>query len=347
MAIRRSKEKEGTKRPRVSKLSAPAARINRAAGEGDIARAELALHSRPGDQHHIVDPSLAWLEDALEKARPSLLSFDGVVGVGLGFRASKGTQTREPCITVLVKKKVSTDQLSRKGHRALPKFKRIDKRKIKVDVVQLGELQPHRGIGDDIGPVRPRLAGTLGVFARDTASNVTVAITAMHVSGVNEVPAPGVTSVDFSAPSRLANGTSPVFARLVRGTMSQIDAAKLELVDPHPTGGIIPGLGPIAGWRPLTYPGDMQTTVFMFGAVSGLTQGFITNTSMDLLSDNLKSTIIVNIPSASGDSGAVLVDSQRFVLGFLVGEGNAALGQNLRIFCPAGLVFGLLGCDIP
>ncbi|AQT61245.1 hypothetical protein [Cellvibrio sp. PSBB023] len=347
MATNRPKENEGIKRPRVARLTASAARLNRAVREGDIARAELALRSHPDSPHHIVDPSLAWLEGALEKVRPSLLSYEGVVGVGLGFRASKGTQTREPCITVFVKKKVSQDQLSKKRHRALPKFKRIDRRTIKIDVVQFGELQPHAGIGDDIGPMTSRLAGTIGLFARDTLSNVTVAITAMHVSGVREVPSPVVTSIDFSTPSRLTNGSSPLFARLIRGTMSQIDAAKLELLNPHSTGGLIPGLGPIAGWRPLTYPGDMQTTVFMFGAVSGLTQGFITNTSMDLLSDNLKSTIIVNIPSEPGDSGAVLVDSQRFVLGFLVGEGNAALGRNLRIFCPAGLVFGMLGCDIP
>ncbi len=347
MAINSSKKNKIKKRPRVATLAASAARLNQAVREGDIARAELAIRSHPGSPHHIVDPSLAWLEDALEKARPSLLSFAGVVGVGLGFRASKGEQTREPCITVFVKKKISPERLTKTKQRALPKFKRIDKRTIKVDVVQLGKLKPHVGIGADIGPAEKRLAGTLGVFARDTVSNSSVAITAMHVSGLREVPAPGVTSVFFSAPSLLSNGASSNFARLVRGTMSQIDAAKLQLLNPQSTGGTIPGLGPIAGWRPLIFPGDMQTTVFMFGAVSGLKQGFITNTSMDLLNDDLKSTIIVNIPSAPGDSGAVLVDSQRFVLGFLVGEGNSALGQNLRIFCPAGLVFALLGCDIP
>lgn len=347
MASHRPEGKKGIKRRSVSKLAVPAARINRAVRERDAARAELARRSRPSDPHHIVDPSLTWLENALEKERVRLLSFDGVVGVGLGFRASKGTQTHEPCITVLVKKKSSPDELRKKRHRALPRFKRIGKRTVRIDVVQLGDLEPHVRIGSDIGPVQPRLAGTLGVFARDTVNNASIAITAMHVSGLTEVPVPGVPSVDFSAPSRFANGASPVFARLVRGTKSQIDAAKLELLVSQPPGGIIPGLGPIAGWRPLTFPGDLQTTVFMFGAVSGLTQGFITNTSMDLPTDNLQSTIIVNIPSAPGDSGAVLVDSQRFVLGFLVGTGNAALGQNLRIFCPAGLVFGLLDCDIP
>lgn len=328
-------------------LAAAAARLSRAIRERDAARAELARGSRPSDPCHIVDSSMVWLEKALEKERARLLAFKGVVGVGLGFRERKGTQTREPCITVLVKKKLSGIELRKRKGRALPRSKRIGKRVVGFDVVQLGRLERHVGVGGDIGPAQPLLAGTLGVFARDTGNNASVAITAMHVSGLQNVPTSAVPSVSFCAPSRFTNGAAPVFASLVRGTTSQIDAAKLQLLAPQPPGGMIPGLGPIAGWRPLTFPGDMRATVFMFGAVSGLKQGFIANTSMDLPADSLESTIIVNIPSVEGDSGAVLVDSQRFVLGFLVGAGNAALGTNLRIFCPAGLVFGLLGCDIP
>ena len=285
------------------------------------------------------------MDVALRRLRKRLLAINGVVGIGLGNRVRKGVQTDEPCISVFVSRKIPLEQLRSSKRAVIPKTTRVGKRSLRIDVVELGDLQRQVLVGDDIGPAEARHAGTLGAFARDTADNASVAVTAMHVSGLADVPGDAV-SVPFCTPSRLVSTGGPIFSDVVRGTMSRIDAAKLRLHTPHPPGGFIPGLGQIAGWRPLTFPGDMRATVFMFGAVSALQQGFIANTCIDLPAEGLESAVLVNIRSSAGDSGAVMVDSQCFVLGFLVGAGSTQLG-NLRVFCPAGLVFSELGCDIP
>jgi hypothetical protein len=58
----------------------------------------------------------------------------------------------------------------------------------------------------------------------------------------------------------------------------------------------------------------------------------------------LDSAIVVRgMTTTDGDSGAALLDAQRFVLGFLVGTTS----NGLQIFCPAGLVLMRLNCDIP
>lgn len=339
------KKKHAKKRPRTA-LARAAAAFETARVKRDDARAALAHLSKAGDPHHIVDPSATWMNTALRKARKRLLAIPGVMGVGLGNRTHKGVLTSEPSISVFVDRKVALDEMRRRRLKVVPKYTRIGKRKLRIDVVQLGALDRQVAIGANIGPATNSNLGTLGVIARDMSDNASVAVTAMHVSGISEVAANSGVSIPFCSPSRFVTSTGGIFADLVRGTTTLVDAAKLRLHSPQPVGGFFPGLGPIAGWRPLTFPGDLRTTVFMFGAISGLQQGFITNTAVDLPVDGLRDAIVVNIASAPGDSGAALVDSQRFLLGFLVGAGNAQLG-NLRVFCPAGLVFSELACDIP
>jgi hypothetical protein len=345
-ARKKNKKRRSKKTAHANALRKAAAAFVHARSKRDVARKKLASLSRPGDPHHIVDPSAAWMEKALSKARKRLLGIEGVVGVGLGNRVRKGVQTDEPCISVLVSEKIPMEKVHERNLRAIPKLTRVGKRTLAIDVVELGRLQRQVFVGADIGPAQDLHAGTLGVFARDIADDSACAVTAMHVSGLAEVPNGSVASVPFSAPSRLAGNHGPLFADLVLGTMSRIDAAKLRLHMPRPPGGTIPGFGEIAGWRPLTFPGDLRTTVFMFGAVSELQQGFIANTSIDLPGEGLESAVLVNIKSTDGDSGSAMVDSQGFVLGFLVGAGDTQLG-NLRVFCPVGLVFSELGCDIP
>lgn len=346
MAAKKKKKKRVRQPSAANALRSAVAALDLARVERDAARATLANLSRPSGPHHIVDRSAAWMNTTLRKVQKRLLRIPGVVGVGLGSRARDGVQTSEPCISVLVTKKLTPDQLQAQSLRKIQKFIRVGRRVLPLDVVELGQLERQVAVGDDIGPANANHAGTLGVVARDTGNGSAVAVTAMHVSGKSEVPGGGVTAIPFCTPSRATNGGGVTFANLVRGTTSRIDAAKLQLATHQPPGGMIPGLGPIAGWRPLVFPGDLRTTVFMFGAVSGLQQGFIANTAVDLPAEGLESAILANISSQPGDSGSVMVDMQRFVLGFLVGTGNSQLG-NLRVFCPAGLVFSELGCDIP
>jgi hypothetical protein len=72
-------------------------------------------------------------DSALQKARKELIKLEGVMGVGYGFKETKGKSTGEPSIIVFVNKKKSIDKISTK-QRIPSEFEGI-----KTDVVQLGK----------------------------------------------------------------------------------------------------------------------------------------------------------------------------------------------------------------
>lgn len=71
---------------------------------------------------------------AQSSVEEELLGYDGVVGVGIGYKESGGQQTSKPSLVVLVEQKKSTSQLSSK--QVIPS--EIDG--ITTDVVEVGEL---------------------------------------------------------------------------------------------------------------------------------------------------------------------------------------------------------------
>lgn len=319
--------------------------LSAAKNSARAARAAMARVSRPGDPHVVTDPSMAWAVELAESRKKRLLRMQGVVGVGLGFRVREGMLTNEPCLTVAVGRKLPDKVLAKLAQPRLPKFVRSGKRILPLDVLQIGRVRTQAAVGDEIGPAARKARGTLGSLAVDDASGATVAITAMHVSGRQTVPTASVTSVPFCLPSRLSANSPPLFADLVLGTTRGVDAAKLVLRDQTSPVGSFRGQA-VRGWRPLVYPGDVGTIVYMRGAVSGLQEGYIVNTGIDIPSGRIQSGVLVNIFSEAGDSGACIFDRDNFVLGFLKGAGDSSL-KYLRVFCPAGLVLASLQCDIP
>ncbi|HSN89578.1 MAG TPA: hypothetical protein VL025_22640 [Thermoanaerobaculia bacterium] len=307
------------------------------------ARRVLARLTRPGHPTYLVDPDWEWARELMEARRAKLLAIPGVVGVGLGFRLRGGLPTGEPCLTVYVQRKLAPGQLAAAGSRRIPKTVRSGKRRLPVDVIELGAIRRHVGAGDSLGPRGGSNRGTIGVLAEDLDAHDTVAVTAMHVTLLQQFPASGIAvPPQFVSPMP---GGGP-FAALREGTMTGIDAAKLVLDIQQPAVSDPPQVGRIKGWRPITFPGDQGTTVKMFGAVSGFQTGYIVNPIASIPAENLDAAILVNIFTQGGDSGAALVDHEGLLLGFLVGEGGQAL-QNLRVFTPASLVFATLRCDIP
>lgn len=308
------------------------------------ARLQMARSTVAGDPFHVVDPRWQWAVRLLNKRRAALLTIEGVIAAELGHRLKNGVLTQEPCITVYVHKKLAREEIKRSGRKSIPKSVRDGKRRLPIDVVALGKIQRQADAGDSIGPRDELRTGTLGAFAVDEASGRTVAITAMHVSGMQEVPSPPVPAFVFCQPSRQDAPGSAVFATLMQGSMLGIDAAKLDVMAQPPPVTTFPDGRVILGWRPTSFPGDRGAVVHMCGARSGLVSGFIVNPFLSIPSWDLDAAMLVNIDSTHGDSGAALIDSSNLLLGFLVGMAEE-LG-NLRIFVPAGLVFGRLGCDM-
>jgi hypothetical protein len=275
-------------------------------------------------------------ENALESNRERLRGAHGVVAHGLGFRVRDGIETDEVCVVVFVRKKITLRTLGRQGYTLVPPHLYHGKSRVATDVVRLGPLKPQAGL-ESIAPVAGGEFGTIGALAFDADTRERVAITAMHVSGLKEF---GPTAFDQGIPFSLPSGTGREDGRLVFGTSTGIDAAKVILEDPD---SVLAPL-PVADVRPISHDGNIP--VHLFGAVSGFINGVVKYLKVDDAEDRLIETLLVDIPTKHGDSGAGLVDNSNFLIGFLFGLAPTDLAAGLRVFCPADLVMSRLGCTM-
>lgn len=311
-----------------------------------LSKATIA-HDSP---HVMVAPNLRSIYEAMKDRGPEFARYSGVVGYGLGQVRKAGMPTGELCVTIFVKRKLSDADLAKKQMRRLPKSVKLGNQRVRVDVVSLGTVRKHVVVGGSVGTASPFPveAGTIGAYAIDNATGAPVAITAMHVSGLRHFPN-GQSPVVFCTPSRTRTGPHELFGEILLGTQEGVDAAKIALADTSVVDNFIPGIGEIAGWRPLTIPGDNGAPVRMYGAkTSEVVSGMIIHPTVALPSLNLDEAILVDIPSQKGDSGASLVDNSNHLLGFLVGQvtGFDPNFPRLRVFTPVAAVLNVLGCDI-
>jgi hypothetical protein len=306
------------------------------------ARRKLGRLTQPsGSDHYLVEKEWQWAHELMEGRCEKILSYPNVVGYGLGFRFRKGERTDTPCLTVYVRKKV--DERRMRLEAKLPKSVSVGKRRLPIDVIELGKLERQLSPGDSIGPDPLFQKGTLGAFARDLTRGDVVALTAMHVTPLRNFPVAGSTATDFQTPC-----PGNRFGRLRAGSTNGIDAAAVELTQqPASPQTVLPGgIGLVRGWRPTTFPGDLSTSVRIFGATSSFRMGTIRSPATSIPGVNLVGAILVDIFTQGGDSGCALVDPENLLLGFLVGRGSSQL-NNLAVFTPASLVLSRLGCDIP
>jgi hypothetical protein len=279
---------------------------------------------------------------ALERRRDALAKVRGVVAVGLGHKVHRGVETDEPALVVFVKKKLSRRKLDSLRRDLLPSFVRVHKRRVPVDVLEMGVPVPHGPIGS-LGPVRPLEAATIGAIAHDAATDEPVLLTAMHVLGVPTCQDGYSDPVEFTVPARQDDPAAPVIGNLLLGTTYGVDAAKVALRDPAAVAPYLPPLR-IVGVRPVS--NDVNTSVTMFGKTSGRCHGVVKYVSVSIPEYCLEQTILVAIHSAEGDSGGPLVDATSLLLGFLFGRAPSSFGD-FGVFCPAVLVLSRLACTIP
>jgi hypothetical protein len=341
-----------SRRPKTTRVQAmqdAVTAIHRAQRELAFARRRLAKATCPDAPPVIAAPQYRALHAAVHARNPQLHQIPGVVACVLGRVRRGGIPTGELCMTVLVERKLSAAELRREGVRALPKAITVGKRRVHVDVVEVGRYLPHVLAGTSLGPAATASGvtdeGTLGVFATDLATNAKVAITAMHVMRIREFP-DGNAAPQVLIPSLMRNEPTTTLGTLLFGTRSGIDAAKISIDDPGNAASIIPGIGAVAGWRPVTFPGDENAPVRLCGAVSGVTHGAIIHVGVPIPEAGIDNAILADIPSRAGDSGAPLVDAQNHILGFLAGQLTGGTYANLRVFSPVATVLSVLQCDI-
>ena len=338
-------------RTRFEAARKAAADIHRATRLLQQARRRLAKASHRDCPHLLLDTHYAAIHAAVQAKKEKYRKIPGVIGYGVGTVIRDGMPTEELCVTVFVERKLSAKELREKKLPVIPRTVTVGRKRVRIDVVAIGTIKLQTIAGASVGTASPSpvTAGTIGAFAIDNTTKQNVAITAMHVSGLTEYPN-GQQPVKFVVPSRMSSGETDAFGEITFGTTTGTDAAKIKLDDPAEADNQIPGIGPIAGWRPITIPGDNNAAVRMFGAMTNkVSRGVIIHPSVSLPSFGLDNAILVDIPTSNGDSGAALVDANNHVLGFLVGEASG-VDENfatLRVFTPAGDVLNVLDCDIP
>lgn len=303
--------------------------------------ADATTHRHPAI---MVSPPWRAPRRALEEHRGWIGERDGVVGTGLSHRVKDGVPTGERCVVVLVEKKVPARRL--KSAQALPAVvPGPGGAPVPVDVLEVGELRLKVGAGCSIGPSGTPGKGTLGTFGVDLFTRAPVALTAMHLlETLREYPGnpPSAATVFYSAPCD-GQPQSQRLGRLVQGTRTGVDAAKIALDDPASASPVLPGIGPVAGWRPVDVEADRGAAVSMFGATSGQVQRGVIQLPLAFVNGlGLGASIVAAIPAVNGDSGAALVDSARLVLGLLVGGSDT-----VNVFSPIGDVLRALSSDIP
>lgn len=302
---------------------------------------ELAAATRPEDGPQLVEPAWHWRNTLMAKRADKLASQRGVAGYGLGFRQQAHVPTDEPALTVFVTRKLTPNQLRGYKRKPLPRFLGTGKRRLRVDVVELGDLE-YLSLGESVGPRNPRGIATLGAVAIDNITGGPMAITAQHMTGLKQIPQNQVRSMQVFAPAFDQVG-SRLYGDVIQGSMLGIDACKIKPLDPRNVESRIPFIGEVRGVRPMRVPGDRNLPVRMFGSVSGLQAGVILNPLVALPKFGLDAAIIVQMFGQRGDSGAALVDPHNIVLGTLVGQ----VRPGVLIFCVMNETLARLGCDIP
>lgn len=265
-----------------------------------------------------------------------------IVGAHVGFKETAGAVKRRFSIVFHVSKKHA--ELPAQFH--LPKYVDVTipgrgEVRVPTDVIETGRAElDGLAPGMKVSQVAGSEFGTIGPLA-SSGSDVYL-VSNMHVLGDSFLDR-GETSVTILKDQQVGNivlvqnGSRPIVASFARGRLNQfIDAGIARLMTPEDVDSSLPAAGGSQagaprGPRTLTTAEAMAgVPVHMAGAVSGVMSGTAINgNAMKVFQYptgrlNLQSLIQIRPKiSARGDSGSVIFDDQRNVLGILVGRDDA------------------------
>jgi len=289
-----------------------------------------------------------------ESVEDELIARPGVVAVDIAEKEKDGQKTGELSIVVFVEEKKPTSKLT-KGT-AIPKEIDGVKTDVQELVIELqsayrqltdGELfvdpadYPTLAGGIGIGPRRSVFlsppdvpapgnyvfVGTLGAMVRDRATGATMALTNFHVACVNNTWSVGDRQVQPS----LVDGGAPTgeFGSLTRAALSDnIDGAVITVDASEPWTATVTGVGDVAGSTAATVGMAVQkrgrTTEHTFGTVASTDFTVTVNYGSDVGSRTLRHQIRIDTDTSrnprfsnTGDSGSVILDTSRNVVGLL------------------------------
>ena len=308
------------------------------------------------------------LREIKRRNRDKLFRLPNVNGVGIGYKEVNGEPTDQIAIRVYVEKKVTGAYLSER--RLVPST--VDG--VITDVIEVGKMslashrtreRPVRG-GDAIGRCDGRGAdGTLGgACFYDNTDNDRVILTCNHVvtGCVPRIdPNDGELGDWIAQPGTLDGAVCPqdLIAGLKRFIeyhrtpgWNQVDAAIATApLDPSLALDEIHDIGTPVGCRALTADDVNSTTVQKSGAVSQHTQGTVTDISYDFVTERCEiplqfedQILITGMVAEAGDSGALILDTDKNIVGLLIaigGVGHVAASNIGNVLSELNIRFGL------
>jgi len=294
-----------------------------------------------------------------EAVEGDLLSKKNVVGVDIAEKVTDGRKTGELSIVVFVDNKEPLSKVPAKDRvpdqiegvktdvqevhielQAMSSMKQVEDRFSPfIDASAYSTLEG----GISMGPLRSVhldppdvptsgnyvFVGTLGAMVRDRATGATMALTNFHVACVNNTWTVGDRMVQQS----LVDGGSAAgqFGSLTRATLSdQVDGAVVTVDAAKSWTATVHGVGDVAGHTPATVGMAVQkrgrTTEHTFGTVMSTDLTVSINYGSDVGVHTFHHQIRIDTDTSRsarfsdrGDSGSVILDTNRNVVGLLFG----------------------------
>ncbi|KGN40123.1 hypothetical protein [Knoellia aerolata] len=315
-----------------------------------------------------------------EAVEDELIAKPGVVAVDIAEKETDGKKTGELSIVVFVEQKKPTSKLAKGA--AIPKeidgiktdvqelvielqpaMRQVDDAELFVDPADYPTLAGGISIGprrsvflsppDVASPGNYVFVGTLGAMVRDRATGATMALTNFHVACVNNTWSVGDRQVQPS----LVDGGAPTgeFGALTRAALSEnIDGAVITVDAGEPWSASVTGVGDVAGSATATVGMAVQkrgrTTEHTFGTVASVDFTVNVNYGSDVGPRTLRHQIRIDTDttrnprfSNSGDSGSVILDTSRNVVGLLFA---GATDGSMTFANPIQAVYDELAVDL-
>jgi len=314
-----------------------------------------------------------------ERVEDALIAQPGVVAVDIGHKVSKGVSTGELSIVVYVDTKKPKSALPK--DQVIPveiDGIKTDVKELTIELQPARELADSSAFVDatvyptltggiSMGPVRSIhldppdvttsgqyvFSGTLGALVRDRASGATMALTNFHVACLNNSWTTGDRMVQPSIPD--GGGSAVQFGSLARGSLTdQVDAAVITLDAGKAWEPTIRDIGNVAGpataivGEPVRKRG--RTTELTFGGIASTDFTASINYGGVIGMRTLKHQLRINTDmtksprfSDHGDSGSMVVNASRHVVGLLFAGSNDG---SMTFANPIATALDTMGVDL-
>jgi len=295
--------------------------------------------------------------EALRRSARAWLAETTIQGVGIGEKLVGGEAIGVPSIRIYVSRKLKGKKVAAPA----PRFLKLGKREVAVDVIEIGEIELH-SLKEYRRPIHPGLcianenrnAGTLGLMLRSNqVPEEFYVLSNYHVLG----KAPGSSVTSIIQPARNYPGAAnrkiadyhayfPMQASKT-GYRNLADAAIAKLLPDVPASAALPELGTIKGLSDSVKAGEL---VHIVGSSSGASSGTVIDPDFEWavayptaggksLRYGFYNQVLCTRYAQGGDSGAAVLNGKNQALGLHVAGTNGT-----SIFCRLGPILRHFDC---